>query len=117
MVVGISLLSLVALVIVPFMTKNSKCGHLYKYIYAFMIGMAVAALFADAILHLIPHVRSLSDCITISSYTFSTSSSLPLLSSPLFLSPLLPPSPSFRLLNCTSILSMSMPQNGHSLLG
>ena len=59
MVVTISLFSLLGVLIIPFIQKNSRLGLLYKYIITLMIAMGVAALASDALLHLIPHVSAL----------------------------------------------------------
>jgi len=56
MVLAISLLSLAAVAVVPFLNKNSKFGQFYKFLYPLLISMGVSALVCDAILHLIPHV-------------------------------------------------------------
>lgn len=57
--VVISLLSLLVVVIVPFLQKDSRFGRLYKYLYALLISLGASALFCDAVLHLIPHALHL----------------------------------------------------------
>ena len=59
MVTGISLLSLLGLILLPFITKNSKLAGLYEYISTLMIALGTSAIFSGAIFHLFPRVNLL----------------------------------------------------------
>lgn len=54
--VAISLTSLLAIFIVPFLKEGTTLGKFYKAIYAFMMGSSSSALFCDAILIILPEV-------------------------------------------------------------
>ena len=57
MVLLVSLASLIGLAIIP-ITKNKKLKSYYHYFYALLIALGASALFCDAVLHLIPEVRT-----------------------------------------------------------
>eukprot|EP00731_Ephydatia_muelleri_P011739 Em0006g633a len=54
--VAISLTSLLAVFIVPFLKEGTTLGKFYKAIYAFMMASSSSALFCDAILIILPEV-------------------------------------------------------------
>jgi hypothetical protein len=56
MVTGVSLLSLLGLILLPFITKNSKLAGLYEYISTLLIALGTSAVFSGAIFHLLPRV-------------------------------------------------------------
>lgn len=58
MVVVLSLLSLLGVLIVPLAKKNERFGRIYEYVNLFLVALGTSALFSDAILHLIPGVRT-----------------------------------------------------------
>ena len=59
MVCVISALSLLGLLLVPFLQRNTRAGLLYKYLITLLISMGVSALVSAALLHLIPNVSVL----------------------------------------------------------
>ena len=59
MVCVISALSLLGLLLVPFLKRNTRAGLLYKYLITLLISMGVSALVSAALLHLIPNVSVL----------------------------------------------------------
>ena len=56
MVTAVSLLSLLGLILLPFIRKNSKLAGVYKYINTLLIALGTSAVFSGAILHLLPKV-------------------------------------------------------------
>ena len=56
MVILICACSLLGVLLIPLLNKESRFHSIYKYIYALMIALGTSALFCDAILHLIPEV-------------------------------------------------------------
>ena len=59
MVTFVSLLSLIGLVLLPFIRKNSKLAGVYQYISAFLIALGTSAVFSGAIFHLLPRVMQI----------------------------------------------------------
>ena len=59
MVTFVSLLSLLGLILLPFITKNSKLAGIYKYISTFLIALGTSAVFSGAIFHLLPRVMQI----------------------------------------------------------
>ena len=56
MVTAVSLLSLLGLILLPFITKNSKLAGIYEYISTLLIALGASAVLSGAILHLLPRV-------------------------------------------------------------
>ena len=56
MVSAVSLLSLLGLILLPFIKGNSKLAAVYEYISTFLIALGTSAVFSGAILHLLPRV-------------------------------------------------------------
>ena len=59
MVTFVSLLSLIGLILLPFIRKNSKLAGVYQYISTFLIALGTSAVFSGALFHLLPRVMQI----------------------------------------------------------
>ena len=59
MVTFVSLLSLIGLILLPFLRKNSKLAEVYQYISTFLIALGTSAVFSGALFHLLPRVMQI----------------------------------------------------------